>query len=83
MKDYLSEEDCTMTVSSAARRLHDEVQRNPDGQEATFSISQDRKQKKQNVFDSESRSDLSFTVQKDTEVIHREVKKEEQRSIVT
>ena len=27
---------------------------------------------KQNVFDSESRSDLSFTVQKDTEVIHRE-----------
>ena len=39
--------------------------------------------KKQNVFDSESRSDLSFTVQKDTEVIHREVKKEERRSIVT
>ena len=30
--------------------------------------------KKQNVFDSESRSDLSSTVQKDTEVIHREVK---------
>ena len=29
----------------------------------------------QNVFDSESRSDLSFTVQKDTEVIHREVTK--------
>ena len=29
----------------------------------------------QNVFDSESRSDLSFTVQKDTEVIHRQVKK--------
>ena len=38
--------------------------------------------KKQNVFDSESRSDLSFTVQKDTEVIHRKVKKEEQRSLV-
>ena len=30
--------------------------------------------KEQNVFHSESRSDLSFTVQKDTEVIHREVK---------
>ena len=31
--------------------------------------------KEQNVFDSESRrSDLSFTVQKDTEVIHRKVK---------
>ena len=29
--------------------------------------------KKQTVFDSESRSDSSFTVQKDTEVIHREV----------
>ena len=29
---------------------------------------------KQNVFDSESRSDMNFTVQKDTEVIHREVK---------
>ena len=28
------------------------------------------KNKKQNVFDSESRSDLSFTVQEDTEVIH-------------
>ena len=28
---------------------------------------------KQNVFDSESRSDSRFTVQKDTEVIHREV----------
>ena len=28
---------------------------------------------KQNVFDSESRSDLSFTVQKEIEVIHREV----------
>ena len=39
--------------------------------------------KKQNVTDSESRSDLSFTVQKDTEVIHREIKKEEQRSLVT
>ena len=47
VKDYLSEEDCTMTVSSAARRLHDEVQRNPDGQEATFSFSQDRKHKAQ------------------------------------
>ena len=30
--------------------------------------------KKQKVFDSESRSDSSFTVQKDTEVIHREVR---------
>ena len=31
--------------------------------------------KEQNVFDSGSRrSDLSFTVQKDTEVIHRKVK---------
>ena len=30
--------------------------------------------KKQNVLDSKCRSDLSFTVQKDTEVIHREVK---------
>ena len=39
--------------------------------------------KKQNVFESGSRSDLNFTVQKDTEVIHREVTKEEQRSIVT
>ena len=39
--------------------------------------------KMQNVFDSESWNDLSFTVQKDTEVIHREVKKEEQRSTVT
>ena len=29
----------------------------------------------QSVFDSESRSDKSFTVQKDTEVIHRQVKK--------
>ena len=71
-----------MTVSSAARTLHDEEQRNPEGQEATFSISQ-TENKKQNFFDSESRSDWSVTVQKDTEVIHREVKKEEQRSIVT
>ena len=39
--------------------------------------------KKQNVFDSESRSNLNFTVQKDTEMIHREVIKEDQRSIVT
>ena len=30
--------------------------------------------KKENVFDSDSRSDLSFTVQKDTEVIHREAR---------
>ena len=30
--------------------------------------------KKQNVFDSERWSDSSFTVQEDTEVIHREVK---------
>ena len=30
--------------------------------------------KKQNVFDSESRSDSSFTVHEDTEVIHREVR---------
>ena len=30
---------------------------------------------KQNVFDSESRSDSSFTVQKDTEVIQREVRR--------
>ena len=29
------------------------------------------KNKKPNVFDSESRSDLSFTVQEDTELIHR------------
>ena len=50
--------------------LHDEAQRNPDGQEATLRTENN----KQNVFDSESRSDLSFTVQKDTEVIHREVK---------
>ena len=28
----------------------------------------------QNVFDSESQSDMSFTVQKGTEMIHREVK---------
>ena len=41
------------------------------------------KNQKQHVFDSESRSDLSFTVQKDTEVIHREKSKEERRSIVT
>ena len=73
-----------MTVSSAARRLHDEVQRNPDGQEATCSAYLRTENKKQNVFDSESRSDLSFTVQKGSEVIHREAKKEEQRrSIVT
>ena len=32
------------------------------------------KSKKQDVFDSESRSDSSFTVQEDTEVMHREVK---------
>ena len=31
--------------------------------------------KKQNVFDSESRNDSSFTLQKDTEVIHREVRR--------
>ena len=59
-------------TTGTARGLHDEVQRNPDGQEAAFGIAQDR-EKKQNVFDSESRSDLSVTVQKDTEVIHREV----------
>ena len=33
-------EDTTET----ARRLHDEVQRNQDGQEAAFSIAQDREQ---------------------------------------
>ena len=33
-------EDTTET----ARRLHDEVQRNPDGQEAAFSKAQDREQ---------------------------------------
>ena len=33
-------EDTTET----ARRLHDEAQRNPDGQEATFSTAQDREQ---------------------------------------
>ena len=33
-------EDTTET----ARRLHDEAQRNPDGQEATFSTAQDRGQ---------------------------------------
>ena len=82
VKGCHSEEDCTMTVSSAARRLHDEIQRNPDGQGATFS-NRRTENKTQNVFDSESRSDWSFTVQKDTEVIHREVNKEEQRSIVT
>ena len=30
--------------TETARRLHDEVQRNPEGQEAAFSIAQDREQ---------------------------------------
>ena len=30
--------------------------------------------KRQNVFDNDGRSNLRFTVQKDTEVIHREIK---------
>ena len=72
-----------MTVSSAARRLHmtkyNEIQMDKKLRSAYLRT----ENKKQNVFDSESRSDLSFTVQKDTEVIHREIKKEEQRSLVT
>ena len=39
---------------------HDEVQRNPDGQKMSSAQLRIRS-KKQNVFDSESRSDLSFT----------------------
>ena len=31
-------------TTGTARRLHDEEQRNPDGQEAAFSIAQDREQ---------------------------------------
>ena len=50
--------------------LHDEVQRNPDGQKMRSAYPR-TENKKQNVFDSESRSDLSFTVQEDTEVTHR------------
>ena len=49
--------------------LRDEVQRNPVGQKVR-SANLRTENKKQNVFDSESRSDLSFTVQKDTKVIH-------------
>ena len=70
MKDYLSE-DC-MTK-------YNEVQMDKKLRSAYLRTENN----KQNVSDSESRSDLSFTVQKDTEVSHREVKKEEQRSIGT
>ena len=31
-------------TTETARRLHDKVQRNPDGQEAAFSTAQDREQ---------------------------------------
>ena len=55
-KSHDEQKDTTET----APRLHDEIQRNPEGPEAVFSKVQDR--------------DLSFTVLKDTEVIHREVK---------
>ena len=48
-------------AEKTARRLHDEMQQNPD-------VSNPR------IKNSESWSDLSFTVQKDTEVIHREIK---------
>ena len=71
--------DTTVDVRLAKQRqedttgLHDEVQRNPDGQKMR-SAHLRTENKKPNVFDSESRSDLSFTVQEDTEVIHRKVK---------
>ena len=69
--------DTTVDVPVAKQRredttgLHDEVQRNPDGQKMR---SAKLRNKKQNVFDSKSRSDLSLTMQKDTEVIHRNVR---------
>ena len=54
--------DAEKTTTETARGLHNEVQRNQDGQEAAFSIAQDREQKKQAVFDSEGRSDLRFRI---------------------
>ena len=47
-------------TTGTARRLHDEVQRNPDGQKMR-SAHILTENKKQNVSDSESRGDLSFT----------------------
>ena len=61
--------DTTVDVPVAKRRredttgLHDEAQRNPDGQKMR-SANLRTENKKQNVFDSESRSDLSFTCRK-------------------
>ena len=51
-------------TTGTARGLHDEVQRNPEGQKMRSAYLR-TENKKQNVFDSESRSDLSFTGQKD------------------
>ena len=71
--------DTTVDVPGAKQRredttgLHDEVQRNPRGQKMRSAYLRTENEK-QNVFDSESRSDLSFTLQEDTEVIHRKVK---------
>ena len=71
--------DTTVDVPVAKQRredttgLHDEVERNPDGQQMRSAYLR-TENKKQDVFDSESGSDLSFTVQQDTGVIHRKVK---------
>ena len=50
----------TETHEETARGLHDEVQPIPDGQKVRSAYLM-TENKKQNVFDSESRSDLSFT----------------------
>ena len=71
--------DTTVDVPVAKQRredtagLRDEVQRKPEGQKMRSAFLR-TENKKQKVFDSESRSDLSFTVQEDTEVIHGKVK---------
>ena len=51
--------DTTVDVPVAKQR-HDKVQRNPDGQKMRSAYLR-TENKKQNVFDSESRSDLGFT----------------------
>ena len=62
----LQNTDTTVDVPVAKQRredttgLHDEVQRNPDGQKMRSAYLR-TENKKQNVFDSESRSVLSFT----------------------
>ena len=42
--DVTVAKQCREDTTETARRLHDEAQRNSDGQEATFSIAQDREQ---------------------------------------